>query len=131
MNSVEELAAYITEKLAGDYDYNTHIEAIADITLAAFNLAASELGATGFSASHAELLFLQKSRRIDGPFVIIKAENCVYPQYDLMKIAQKYSEQWKPFLAQKAKALLDENDLAAPEVIVYWKQLVSYKDTDA
>lgn len=71
-NSLEELQTYIAEKLAGDYDYNAGIEAMADITLAAFNFAADQLGASGYSASCAELLFIAKSRRIDVPFSIVK-----------------------------------------------------------
>jgi hypothetical protein len=79
---LEELQTYIAEKLAGEHDYNAGIEAMADITLAAFNFAADQLGASGYSASCAELLFLAKSRRIDVPFGIMKGDDTLHSVVD-------------------------------------------------
>jgi hypothetical protein len=124
LNTVEELADYISSKLEGEYDYNTHIEAIADITKAAFDSAANKLGASGYSASCAELMFLQKSRKINGPFCILRAEDMLYPQYNLPDSLTKFIEQWQPFLKEEAcKMLADHGDYASPQVFQHWKDL--------
>lgn len=65
METIEELVKLMEEKFSQEFSYDGHVEALAEITLAAFNLAADKLGASGYSASFAELLFLQKSRRIE------------------------------------------------------------------
>lgn len=130
MNSIEELSDYIKEKLEGEYDYNTHVHAIADITLAAFNLAANKLGASGFSASIAELEFLQRSRRIDGPFALVKADSMLYPQYDLYKELDSLIEKWQTWAQEEAKNKLNQyegsEDLVHPDVIAHWQRLAKY-----
>lgn len=126
MNSIEELSEYIAEKLAGEYDYETHQEAIADITKAAFDLASSKLGASGWTASGAELLFLAKSRRIDGPFALIKAEDMMYPQY-WDRIPEMYLDRWMPWAGKQAKKRLSEHsdgkNSASARVIAHWQWL--------
>lgn len=132
METVEELAAYIADKLQGDYDYNTHVEAIADITKAAFDFSANKLGASGFSASYAELLFIQASRRLKGPFAIVKAEDMLYPQYDIENRTSELYEQWLPWAVQEAKKLLAENETApfkaADSVVAHWRWLAEHEE---
>ncbi len=127
MRTVAELSKYVEEKLQGEYTYNTHIEAIADITLAAFELAADKLGASGYSASCAELLFLQKSRNIQGPFIVLKGQDMLYPQY-WDRIPEHLKAEWMPWARKEAQKLLDsqtEEDLkfASDSVINHWKNL--------
>lgn len=123
--SREELIAYIDEKLAQDHDYDTAVHAMAEITLAAFNFASTELGATGFQASGAGLEFLAASRNMDGPFALIKAEEMLYPQYDIRAQVESYLEKWTPWAAQEAKKKLEIEDdsMVAPRVKRRWQDL--------
>lgn len=125
--NVEELSAYITEKLADEYTYETYPEAIAEITLAAFNFAAGQLSASGWAASHAELLFMAKSRGIDGPFAVVSARDMLYPQYS-DRIPAIYRKKWLPWAKEEAQKMLDAQDTAlypaAASVYKHWKDLV-------
>lgn len=125
-NSVEELSAYISEKLEGEYDYNTHVTAMADVMFEVFNFLADKLGASGFSASCAQLEFIAKARHLEGPFAVIKAEDMLYPQYDIAESVEKYLDKWTPWAITEAKKLLQETTHPiAPVVRERWESLAS------
>ena len=121
--SLEELTEFIKSKTTEDHDYNSASDAMWQIALAAFNYAARELGTTGFQASTAELMFLAKSRNIDGPFAIIEAKDMLFPQYDIEAKVENYLDKWSPWAAQRAKEFLESRPDAAPEVRQHWQML--------
>jgi hypothetical protein len=121
--SVEELTEFIQSKVTEPHDYDTASDAMWQVALAAFNFVAHELGTTGFQASSAELMFLAKSRRIDGPFAIIEAKNMLFPQYDIESQVENYLDKWSPWAAQRAKELLETSPDAVPRVREHWQML--------
>jgi hypothetical protein len=121
--SIEELTEFIKSKVTEPHDYSTASDAMWEIALAAFNFAAHELGTTGFQASSAELMFLAKSRRIDGPFALIEAKEMLFPQYDIESKVENYLDKWSPWAAERAKELLEASPDAVSRVKEHWKML--------
>jgi hypothetical protein len=108
--------------------YNRVVEAAADVALTAFRYAMSELGATGFQASCAELEFMQRSRQLKGPFLLIDGEQLLYPQYNLearvLETLVKWRQEWAP---GEARRLIAENDPSRVNTQVWhhWQQLAT------
>lgn len=129
--TVAELTAFIQDTLAADHDYETSAQALHDITVAAFNVAARALGSSGFQASWAALRFLGTVNSIDGPYAVVKAEDMVYPQYPtLADRAAQLEREWTPWAADQAREKLAELQQREadglpthPKVIAHWEQL--------
>jgi len=121
--SLEELTEFIKSKTTEDHDYNSASDAMWQVALAAFNYAAREMGTTGFQASVAELMFLAKSRNIDGPFALVTGKDLLYPQYDIESKVERYIDEWTPWAAEQAKELLQSRPDAAPAVRLHWQML--------
>ena len=121
--SLEELTEFIKSKTTEDHDYNSASDAMWQVALAAFNYAVREMGTTGFQASTAELMFLAKSRNIDGPFALVTGKDLLYPQYDIESKVERYVDEWTPWAAEKAKELLQSRPDAAPAVRLHWQML--------
>lgn len=82
----KELLAMMDEAVTRtDYDYNTSAEAPIEPTKLAFNAITYELGGTGFQAGWAALKVYASILHIEGPFIVLKTEDYLYPQYDLHK----------------------------------------------
>jgi hypothetical protein len=123
-DTVEELQGYITALVERQHDYGTCCYAMSLAATAAFNFVASKLGVTGFQASCADLDILRRTRHLDGPFVILKGEDELYPQYDNQQKLQECRESWKDWIAEQAKAKLEKSaDSAHPNVVAHWKKL--------
>lgn len=102
----------------------------------AFNYASHVVGATGFQASWAALQFVREVNSIDGPFMLVRVENMLYPQYDVPRKVEDFlndastiewlQEQAKKKLAD-LRGRLDEGSLEedsiAPTVLAHWKAL--------
>jgi len=121
--SLEELTEFIKSKTTENHDYNSASDAMWQVALAAFNYAVREMGTTGFQASTAELMFLAKSRNIDGPFALVTGKDLLYPQYDIESKVERYVDEWTPWAAEKAKELLQSRPDAAPAVRLHWQML--------
>jgi hypothetical protein len=121
--SLEELTEFIKSKTTEDHDYNTASDAMWQVALAAFNYTARELGTTGFQASAAELMFVAKSRNIDGPFALVMAKDMLFPQYDIESKVENYLDQWSPWAADRARELLQSSPNAVPAVKLHWQML--------
>lgn len=106
--SIEELVTYIKEQENQPHDYNSVAEALANVTVAAFNYFASSQGMTGFQASWAGLKALGMQRGMEGPFAVVDGTRFLYPQYDPFGDLQKWHEDWKPALGKMAKGILAE-----------------------
>lgn len=127
---MNELNTYITSRLQGPSTYESVPEALADIALAAFNFACSELGVTGYQASIAELVFLAKSRRIKGPFALVKAEDDLYPQNSVLDQVERLRDDWSDWIKGEAAKLVYQhatrpNDMTHPAVKQHWIDLAN------
>lgn len=106
-------------------DYGTCVYVMSIAAIAAFNYASSKVGSSGFQASCADLDFLRRSRLIKGPFMISKAEDAIYPQYDLRAKLEKFLEDSKGWLRDESKKLIESSPAAHPNVMAHWKALAS------
>lgn len=129
-NTSEQLQKYIDELVGMRHDYGTCAYAMSLAATAAFNFVAHQLGTTGFQAGCADLDFLRRSRSIDGPFIFLKAEDAIYPQYDIRGKVNEWlgSDDMVKWLGTKAaqKLAACENDSmpAHPAVKAHWRALV-------
>lgn len=119
----KQLAEYVASLINREHDYGTAAYAISMAATAAFNYVASVLGCTGFQASCADLDVLRRTRHLEGPFMIIKGEDALYPQYDLHEKLSEAMSGWKDWLTEEAQKKLAANDYAHPNVIAHWKKL--------
>lgn len=121
--TVEELAAYIDSLVKGKHTYGTCAYAMALAAQAAFEYVARELGTTGFQCSCADLAFLGKVRNINGPFILLKASDALYPQYDLHQKLNEAMREWQPWLKEEAQKRLAVQEGAASGVVAHWEKL--------
>lgn len=124
----KQLGEYVASLVNRSHDYGTCVYAMTLAAQAAFNYVAHKLGVTGFQASCADLSFLRRSRHIKGPFMIIMAEDALYPQSDPYEKLREALNKWAPWLKEEAKRkLVEANGQAAPRVLDFWKQLAGSK----
>lgn len=142
--SIEELLEYIESVLKQsqwtmeDYEkqteeersdsYSRAADAMWQIPLAAFNFAASKMGASGFQAGYAALKFLGEANNLRGPYAYIDGENMLYPQYDILGKVAGYLEEWRPWAKEEAQKKLKELEAdpdrpISPRVVAHWKRL--------
>lgn len=126
----EFYAALNIEGSAGGQAYSKCAEAMSQAALAAFELVARDLGVTGWQASYAELDFLRRSRRIEGPWGIYQMHDALYPQYDVVGRIEKarWSDDTVRWLGDQAEKRLTEERHAADTVIAHWHSLVAQRD---
>lgn len=120
--SREELNEYLNKLEDEDLDYGKCVYVMSLGATATFNYLAHKIGVTGFQASCADLDILRRTRSMDR-FMIVNLENALYPQYDLVAKLNKYLEDNKDYLAERATELLTSIEPAHPEVINHWKRL--------
>lgn len=130
LDSLEEVTEYIKNLVNMPHDYGTGVYAMSMAAQAAFNHVASKLGVTGWQTSYADLDFIRRTRHIDGPFIIIKVEDAVYPQYDLRERLDKFlnEDDVRKWLSEMAQKNLDQIDLMGevhPAVLEHWKMLAA------
>lgn len=127
--TIGELDEYIDSLVNRKHDYGTCVYALSLSALAAFNYVAHKLGVTGFQASCADLDFLSKNRGIKGGFILLKADDLLYPQYNLREKLEEFinSPDQRKWLKEQAEIKIKEsNGNAHPEVIRHWQNLASY-----
>jgi hypothetical protein len=126
VKTLDELKDYIQTLVDRQHDYGTCVHAMSMAATSAFLYVADKLEVTGFQASCAELDFLRRTRRLDCPFVIITADDELYPQYDNDKKLRDCRIEWEPWISKRASELLKESGGAAnPYVIEHWEKLAS------
>lgn len=129
--SAEELAEQIAAAVAFDHDgggdgYSQSADAMWKAAALAFNFAASQVGATGFQASWAALRFYAEVMHVECPFMLIKAEDALYPQYDLLgSVATWLGEQEQWLSEQAAAKLAQPHDHAVRPVVEHWQRLAA------
>jgi len=123
--SKEELYEYIDSLVYREHDYGTCCYAMSLAAVATFNYVAGALGVTGFQASCADLDILRRTRSMNGPFIILKAEDMVYPQYDLPERLQEFMRDSASWVKKEAeKKLAEGSEFVHPNVLSHWKELV-------
>ena len=143
VTALEELTAELAYLASKEHDYNSSAEAIWQAALAAFNFMANQVGATGFQASWAALRFYGQAMHIDGPFLVLRAEDALYPQYDLPGRLQQFLDEARDWLADEARKSLAEYEAepelsytdddgtthtmpaVAPRVLEHWRKLIT------
>ena len=124
----QQLSDYIESLVNRDHNYGTCVYALSMAAEAAFNYVAHKLGVTGFQSSCADLDFIRRVRSMEGPFILLKAEDMVYPQYDLEEKLRKAMESWKPWVKEQAQKNLDkDSEHCHPDVVAHWKKLTEEK----
>jgi hypothetical protein len=118
-----QLTEYIASLVDRQHDYGTCVYALSLAAAAAFNYVSHQLGVTVIQASCADLDFIRRTRGIKGPFILIKAEDALYPQYDLPGKLAEAMEEWKPWLKEQAEKQLADKEAAHPNVVKHWKKL--------
>lgn len=122
--SLDELNEFITSLTERQHDYGSSAYAMSLAATAAFNYIGGKLGTTGFQASCADLDFLRRTRGLDGPFMIMKAEDMLYPQYSLPGNLAEAMDKWEEWAAEQAKKKLAESgNTAHPDVRAHWVKL--------
>lgn len=118
-----DLISYIKSLVEREHDYGTAVYAMSMAANAAFNYVSHELGATGFQASCADLDFLRRTRMMKGPFIILKADELLYPQYNLEEKLAEFKEGCQKWVKEQATLRLSENLEAHPKVKEHWEKL--------
>lgn len=124
-NTIAELSTYIESLTNREHEYGTCCYAMSLAATAAFNYVASRLGVTGFQASCADLDIIRRTRHIDGPFIFLRGEDMLYPQYNLHEKLREAMEGWSAWAAEQAREKLAATHGASDRVIAHWKQLAA------
>lgn len=127
---IESLTVFDHDGGAGGYEQSA--DAMWKAALASFDYVARRVGATGFQASWSALRFYGEAMNVQGPFIVLKVEDALYPQYDLPKRLDDYLAEQVPWLAEQASAKLAELEAApererfvSPRVLEHWRKLAS------
>ena len=128
--SQEELSTYINSLIDRTHDYGTCVYAMSMAAVATFNFVASRLGVTGFQASCADLDIIRRTRSMNCPFILLKAEDMLYPQYDLHQKLGEAMQGWKGWVSEHAQQKLTELDYAHPDVVAHWVKLAEQSQED-
>jgi hypothetical protein len=92
--------------------YGKCVEAMWRAGFLATEYVASQLGVTGFQHSIAMLRLYGKAMHIDGPFMMVKVQDALYPQYDLPGRLAEFLDEQRGWLAEQARAKLAEYEAA-------------------
>lgn len=112
----------------GPHDYSTSAEAMVTAMVTAGNYVASRLGLTGFQASWAALNAYAKIMDYDCPIIVFKADDLLYPQYDLPGRLADWMHECKPWLAAQARQKLAGDTASVVEPVMRrWKKLAAYE----
>lgn len=121
---IAKLVTHIRDRVNAGHDYNSSAEAVRDIAVEAFNLMSDLLGITGFQAGWAALNTYAKVQHIDGPLLMLKGDDLLYPQYDVPARVASWIEEQEEWLEEQAtKKLVDARDDVHPNVRRHWEDL--------
>lgn len=125
----EELVDYINATVRrGEQGYGEAAAATGMIAAAAFNYAASKLGITGYQASFASMDVYRRTTSTEGPFMVVKVERALYPQYDLLDDLQQFLSESEGWLAKEARKKLEGGVGAHPAVVEHWQKLAKHEE---
>lgn len=124
-HSIEELVEFIKSLEGENDDYGKAVYIMSLAATAAFNYASHVAGTTGFQADCASFDFMRRAKGIDGPFMLVRVSDCLYPQYNKVGEVADFIEKSRPWLKEQAVAKLADDLItsAHPTVIAHWKKL--------
>lgn len=129
-NTIEELNEYIASLEALEPDYGIAVYVVSLSSAATFNYLARKHGITGFQASCADLDILRRTRHLDCPAMLIKADDMLYPQYDMYAKLTEFMTDSMPWAARRATELLARPlDGVHPSVLARWREIAAAKDS--
>lgn len=144
--TLTELSDYIQslvgEEGEGWRGYEASADAMWKAALAAFNLVSREVGATGFQASWAALKFYGEAMHVDCPFMVVRVEDALFPQYDIPGKVQGFIDESETWLREQAAEKLaafeadpvhhwtdddgveHDTPTAHPRVVEHWRRIL-------
>lgn len=123
---IESLTVF--DYVEGGEGYEKSADAMWQAAVAAFNYVARRVGATGFQASWAALRFYSEAMGVDGPFMVVRFEDALYPQYDVVgRVRDSLAEQrdWLRDEAVKKLAAMEKDSIVHPDVEAHWRKLAA------
>lgn len=105
--------------------YGKCVEAMWRAAYLAMGVVARELGVTGFQHSMACGEAYRHLAGIDGPFIVLRLEDALYPQNDLHGRLAEALDDSRAWLARKATELLVEHPDAHRDVLAHWRKLAA------
>jgi hypothetical protein len=123
--TMDQLSEYIDSLVNNEHNYGTCVYAMSLAAVAAFHFVAQKLNTTGFQQRTAARDLMKRTGAVSGPFLILHAENAIYPDFDFVKIVKQTLLQWRPWLRERAKYKLANTNLhlASRSVVAHWKRL--------
>ncbi len=121
--TIEELTEYIQSLVDREHTYGTAVYAMSMAAVAAYNYVAHKEGTTGFQASCADLDILRRNRMLNCPFMIIKGDDMLYPQYDIHGKVNETLASWSDWAAETAAKKLKDSPDACESVKAHWRKL--------
>lgn len=126
-HTIEELTEYIHSLVEREHTYGTAVYAMSMAAVAAYNYVASKEGVTGFQASCADLDIIRRNRMLNCPFMIIKGDDMIYPQYDIHSKVDEALASWSDWAAEEAARRLKSSPDACESVKAHWRKLAATK----
>ena len=129
--NVKQLADLIESLTVFDHDggaggYEQAADALWKAAQAAFDYVSRRCGVTGFQASWAALRFYGEVMGVDGPFMVIRASDAVYPQYDIPARVEEFLSESGPWLREQAQAkLAGDMTFVVDAVREHWERLAA------
>lgn len=122
-----QLTEYIASIVDRQHDYGTCVYAMSLAAIAAFNYVAGRLGVTGFQSSCADMDIIRRTRRIEGPFMLVDVSKALYPQCAPVNKVSEFmqSDDVRKWLREEAAKKLLENPGANAEVIEHWNRMAA------
>lgn len=106
--------------------YGKCVEVMWRAAYLAMETVARELGVTGFQHSIACGEAYRHLARIDGPFMVLRIEDALYPQKNLHARLQEALDDSRKWLAEKAREyLVGDLSHVHPDVVAHWHILAS------
>lgn len=130
-DTLDELTDYIRSLTEREHDYGTAVYAVSMAAVAAFYYIAGRLGLTGFQASCADLDIIRRTRRMNGPFMLVRGEDMLYPQYNIESKVREAMNEWLPWAGEQARKKLAEPLVHVhPDVLQRWQELALIKEKE-
>ena len=121
--TTDELVALIKKLVEQKHDYGTCVYAMSIAAVSAFHYVARELGCHRISSLLRRLGHHQANSGMEGPFILLKGQDMLYPQYDLPRKLCAAMDEWREWAKKEAQKKLDSGTQAHPDVIAHWKKL--------
>ena len=120
---LNEVVSYVESLKNMNHEYGTAVYAMSMAAVAMYNHVAESLGVSGFQDSMSSMDVFRRLRNIEGPFMIVKGRDFLYPQSDPVVKIEEFRSDIHGWLAKEAGAKLDEGGYVHPNVKAHWYKL--------